>query len=142
MKFIPRFSNVLRNRFAISESIEGKHSFKNSITVTLLPKVSNAEANSRPITPAPIIAIVCGTWSISSNSVEVRTLFFKDSPSGVLKAGINGSKRACEPVAIIILSAVICVPFTSMIFLSINFASPSIYVMPGVDKSPFTPSRS
>ena len=126
LKLMPRFSNVLRKRFAISESIVGKHSFKNSMTVTELPNVSKAEANSSPITPAPMIAIVCGTWSISSNSVEVITLSFKGSPSGVSKAGINGSRRACEPVAIIILSAVICVPFTSITFLSTNFASPSI----------------
>jgi len=46
----------------------------NSMTVTSLPKAEKAEANSIPITPAPMMVRRLGSFGIESSSVEV-TMF-------------------------------------------------------------------
>ena len=114
----------------------------NSMTVTSLPKAEKADANSIPITPAPMMVRRLGSFGIESSSVEV-TMFcavsscFKKS-SSVMKGGIFER----EPVAMMIYSASICSPFTSTTWSETKRASPFINVIPGWLNNASTPSRS
>ena len=104
---MPCFSIVLRRRLAMSPSIVGRHSLRNSTIVTLLPKLLKIEANSIPMTPAPTITILSETWSSRSISVDVDTTLMSISQWG----GILGF----EPVAMIIFGAVCSSPFTTTV---------------------------
>ena len=108
----PRLPIVWRRRFAMSESRTGKHSFRNSITLTLLPKLLNTEANSIPMTPAPMMHKRSGIWSMSRSSVEVIT------PGNVVPS-IGGHFESL-PVAIIMLSAVYSSSPTTTVLLSLK----------------------
>ena len=55
----------------MSLSMAGKHSLRYSTTVTSLPKLAKALANSMPMTPAPMMQRVLGTSCMSRSSVEV-----------------------------------------------------------------------
>ena len=69
----PCFSNDLRSRLAMSESSMGRHSFRNSTTVTCVPKALKMLANSMPMTPAPMMQRLLGRWSSDSRSEESST---------------------------------------------------------------------
>ena len=117
----------------MSLSRVGRHSFRNSMTVTLLPKLLKIPANSIPITPAPIIHRRCGICLMSSNSVDVITLG-RSIPS-------IGGILACDPVAIMMLSAVISSSPTTTVLPPFNCAFPCRKVIPGKDISISTPLR-
>ena len=98
----------------------------NSMTVTSLPKAEKADANSIPITPAPMMVRRLGSFGIESSSVEVINvlccfILFQKS-SSVMKGGIFER----EPVAMMICSASICSPFTSTTWSETKRASPII----------------
>ena len=71
------------------------------MTVTRLPKEENAEANSMPMTPAPMMHRCSGTWSMLSRSVEKPT---PDPPKG--REVRKGGRAASEPVAMMMFGAV------------------------------------
>ena len=97
-KSIPRRSICFLTRFAMSSSRVLRHSFKYSITVILQPKLFNMDANSMPMTPAPMMHRLAGS-SVSDNS---RSLVMTASDCAPSIGGMAG----CEPVAIMMLRAV------------------------------------
>ena len=90
-KSMPRRLRAVRRRFAMSRSKPGSTSRINSTTVTFAPNVLNTVANSKPITPPPIMARLSGRVVSESNSVEVTTP--SRSAPGI------GKGRGREPVA-------------------------------------------
>ena len=98
LKVIPCFSRYLRRRLAISLSSAGRHSLRYSMTVISEPNRLNTEANSIPITPAPMIARRLGSVSSCSKPVESTT---RESSTPLI-----GSHLVSEPVAMMMLSAV------------------------------------
>ena len=91
LKVMPCFSRYLRRRLAMSLSRAGRHSFRNSMTVTSEPKRWNTLANSMPMTPAPIIQRRLGRVSRFRRPVESTT-------RGSSAPGM-GSHLVSEPVA-------------------------------------------
>ena len=67
------FSICLRRRLAQSSSRAGRHSFRNSMTVTSEPKRRNTLANSMPMTPAPMMQRRLGRVSRFRRPVESTT---------------------------------------------------------------------
>ena len=93
----PRFSNTLRSRLAMSPSRAGRHSLRNSTTVTCVPKAEKMLANSMPMTPAPMMQSDCGNRSSCNRSLESRMRPWRCS-----KRSVFGS----EPVAMTMAGAV------------------------------------
>ena len=137
LKVMPRFSKYFRRRLAISLSSAGRHSFRYSITVTSEPKRWNTEANSIPITPAPIMVRRLGRVSRFNSPVESTT---RGSSQPAM-----GSHLVSEPVAMMMLSAV-NVSFAAMASqhteqASANCAFPRTKVILGCERMPSTPAR-
>ena len=105
-----------------------------STTVTSHPKLLKTDANSRPITPAPMMQRLPGRVSRASNPVESST------PG----SSVPSTERALgrDPVAIIKLSAVYSSPPTRTVLLPVKTPLPRTRVMPGCDMSVSTSSRS
>ena len=131
--FMPLRVNVFRRRAATSLSSTGRHSFIYSITVTSLPKDEKIDANSIPMTPAPIIHRRCGMRSVASSSSDVMTAFL--SNDGMF--GIFGT----APVAMMMLSAVYSSLPTTTVLLSLKLPLPCTNVIPGCDIRNSTPLR-
>ena len=143
-KVMPRFSKSLRRRLAISLSSMGRHSFRYSMTVTSMPKRWNTEANSIPMTPAPMMHSLEPTGRESgeraSSSVEVTTR--GSSMSG------RGRSLGLLPVAMMILFAARRTPSESScrgrtctsLGLT-NEAWPRISLILGWARMPSTPLR-
>ena len=91
---MPRRSICFRTLFAMSLSMVLRHSFKDSITVTLHPKRLRIDANSMPMTPAPMIHRLVGS-SVSDKSWSLVITVSDCAPS-------IGGVAGCEPVAIMI----------------------------------------
>ena len=89
---IPRCSKRFFNSLEIVALSFISNRSKNSMIVTLTPKLFNKEAHSTPITPPPIIAIDSGSSSNSSIPSEDK---INSSSSGKL-----GNVLGLEPVAI------------------------------------------
>ncbi len=98
-KLMPRFSMSLRRRLAMSLSRAGRHSFRYSMTVTSVPKRWKTEANSMPMTPAPMMVRRLGCSSRASRPVLSTTR------GSVLTPSI-GSHLVSEPVAMMMFGAV------------------------------------
>ena len=81
-------------RLAMSWSKRGRISRQNSMTVTSQPKLLKTEANSRPITPPPMMQSRPGRDSSSKREVESRTC-------GRVMPGMSGI-TGTEPVAMMI----------------------------------------
>ena len=80
------------------------------MTVTSLPKAENADANSIPITPAPIIDSLRGILFIDSISVDV-TIFCSPTFCFVISSSFKkGGVLERDPEAMIIFLASICLP--------------------------------
>ena len=133
--FTPRFSTVLRSRLATSPSSIGRHSFRNSTTVTSQPKLLSMQANSMPITPAPTMQTRRGRAVAASIWSDVHTVALSSAPS-------IGSVLGTEPVAMMMLGAVYSSPSTSTVCASLHRASPLASVMPGAESSVSMPLRS
>ena len=98
LKVIPSFSICLRRRLAMSLSRAGRHSLRYSMTVTSEPKRLNTEANSMPMTPAPMMVRRLGRVSRFSRPVESTT---RGSSMPLM-----GSHLVSEPVAMMMFLAV------------------------------------
>ena len=90
---IPLLPSVCLSLLARSVSKRGRMSLQYSTTETSEPKLLKMEANSRPITPAPITQRRSGTLSSERISLDVMT------PS-ISAPGI-GNEADTEPVAMI-----------------------------------------
>ena len=134
LKVTPRFSIVLRRRLAISPSRAGRHSFRYSITVTSEPKRLKTEANSMPMTPAPMMARRLGRVSRFSKPV-LSTTRGSSMP-------LMGSHFVSEPVAMMMfLAATESLP-TLTVLASTSWARPRTSVMLGCERMVSTPARS
>ncbi len=103
-----------------------------STIVTSLPKWSNTDANSTPITPPPSTISRGGTASIASRPVE-STQRGPSMPS-------TGGRVGLEPVAITAcVNATVSPPSTPIVLASVNWPRPSTTVIPLAFSRPPTP---
>ena len=133
LKVMPCFSRYLRRRLAMSLSSAGRHSFRNSMTVTSEPKRWNTLANSMPMTPAPMIQRRLGRTSRFRRPVESTT-------RGSSAPGI-GSHLVSEPVAMMMFGAMKESPPTLTVWASTKVAFPRMRVILGCERMPSTPLR-
>ena len=135
LNVMPRFSRSLRSRLAQSASRAGRHSFRYSMTVTSEPKRLNTEANSMPMTPAPMMQSFLGRVSTARRPVESTT-------RGSLMSG-RGRSLVVLPVAMmILLAATESQPTEKTVWASANWARSRMIVMLGCARMPSTPLRS